>query len=89
MSRIPANASLQALEEAGGALTALAADLTKTLENHIKESNLGAKGARMSTTYRIQTQSPQLILNLAFQKARGQGRSLHENSQSRRNGPIH
>ena len=46
VSRIPANASLQALEEAGGALAALAAELTKTLENHVKQSNMGAKGAR-------------------------------------------
>ena len=88
LSLVPANARLEALEEAGNALTALAADLTKALENHIKQSVMGAK-VPISTTYRIQTQNPQLILNLAFKKAWGRGKSPHGKSQSRRNEPTH
>jgi len=71
VSRIPANASLQALEEAGGALTALAADLTKTLENHIKESNLGAKGAR--NEHHIQTSNPKPPIDLEPSLPEGPG----------------
>ena len=32
---------------------------------------------KLSATYRIQTQTPQLILNLAFKKARGRSLSLN------------
>ena len=71
MSRIPANASLQALEEAGGALTALAADLTKTLENHIKQSNLGAKGAH--NEHHIQNSNPKPPIDLEPSLPEGPG----------------
>jgi len=71
LSRIPANASLQALEEAGGALTALAAELTNALENHIKQSNMGAKGARIE--HHIQNSNPNPPIDLEPSLREGPG----------------
>ncbi len=45
VSRIPANASLAELEQIADDLGALADDLLKALENHIKQSIMGANGA--------------------------------------------
>ena len=71
LSRIPANASLQALEEAGGALTALAAELSNALENHIKQSNMGAKGARIE--HHIQNSNPKPPIDLEPSLREGPG----------------
>ena len=71
LSLVPANARLEALEEAGSALTALAADLTKALENHIKQSIMGAKGAH--NEHHIQNSNPKPPIDLEPSLREGPG----------------
>ena len=63
------------LEPIAEELTRLADEILNLLESHVKSSNTSANEFRLSVTYKIQTQTPQLILNLAFEKARRRWRA--------------
>src|SRR5271157_5275934 len=55
-SRILANAGIAELEQIADDLGALADDLLKALENHVKQSNMGANGAK--SEHHIQNSNP-------------------------------
>ncbi len=69
-SRITTNASLAELEQIAAELGALAEDLLKALESHVKQSNMGANGA--SNEHHIQNSNPKPPIELepALQNSR-------------------
>ena len=62
VSRILANSGLAELEQIAGDLGALADDLLKVLESHIKQSNMGANGA--NNEHHIQNSNPKPPIDL-------------------------
>ena len=85
---ISRNASLDELKVAAEALSSLANDVLNLLENHLKVTIISANESPTSATNRIQTQTPQLNLNLAFEKAGRRGRNQIPERRQQRRGPI-
>ncbi len=76
---ISRTAGSEELEAAADALSLLADDILNLLEAQVKITNMSANDFKMSATNRIQIQTPQLTLNLAFEKAgrRRQSQTFH------------
>ena len=70
VSRISTNSGLAELEQIADELGALADDLLKVLESHVKQSNMGANGA--SNEHHIQNSNPKPPIDLepALQESR-------------------
>ena len=70
VSRISTNSGLAELEQIADELGALADDLLKVLESHVKQSNMGANGA--SNEHHIQNSNPKPLIDLepALQESR-------------------
>ena len=88
IDRIPRTATRQALEPIADELSMLADEVLNLLEVHIKTQKQSGTEFKLSVTYRIQVQTLQLILNLAFQKSRGRDRSQNRKRGGCQRDPI-
>ena len=89
LARIPRTATRQELEPFAEELSLLADEVLMALEDHIKTKNPSVNRVpKLSATYKIQIQTPQLNLNLASEKARGRGRSQSPKQRGCRKEPI-
>ena len=83
VSRITPNASIAELEQIADELGALADDLLKALESHVKQTNMGANGA--SNEHHIQNSNPKPPIDLepALQESRtAQPASAHARTEA-------
>ena len=85
LDRISRTATREELEPIAADLTLLADEILILLESHVKSSNSSANEFKLSATYKIQTQTPFLNLNLAFKKAGGRSPSLNRNPRDLHN----
>ncbi len=70
VSRISANASLAELEQIADGLGAIADDLLKVLESHVKQSDMGANGANNEQHIHNSNPKPPIDLEPALQESR-------------------
>ena len=88
LERLPRSAVREELEPIAEELTLLADEILNLLESHINSQKTSANEFKLSATYKIQTQTTQLTLNQASEKARGRSPSHHLNPRDLHNKPI-